>query len=99
MNDFTYFFFFDLQRVEVFFEYVQRLNFMVEVMLDIQSVDEKSDEFFIKFDVVCVICCKQFIFFRINKVCFDYKVKFFGGDVYGFYGYMFVDLGEYEFVE
>lgn len=99
MNDFTYFLPFDPQRAEASLEHAQRLNPMVEVMSDTQSADEKSDEFFTKFDVVCATCCKQSTLLRINKVCSDHKVKFFGGDVYGFYGYMFADLGEHEFAE
>lgn len=86
-------------RAEASLEHAQRLNPMVEVMSDTQSADEKLDEFFTKFDVVCATCCKQSTLLRINKVCSDHKVKFFGGDVYGFYGYMFADLGEHEFAE
>ncbi|KAJ7373165.1 SUMO-activating enzyme subunit 1 [Desmophyllum pertusum] len=36
---------------------------------------------------------------HINDICHDNGVKFFAADVFGFYGYMFADLGEHKFVE
>lgn len=72
---------------------------MVEVVADTQSADEKADDFFTKFDVVCATCCKQTTLLRINKICSDHNIKFFGGDVFGFYGFMFADLGEHEYAE
>ncbi|XP_062591583.1 SUMO-activating enzyme subunit 1-like [Saccostrea cucullata] len=86
-------------RAEASLEYTQRLNPMVEVTADTQSVEEKADDFFTKFDVVCATCCKQSTLLRINKICSEHKIKFFGGDVFGFYGFMFSDLGEHEYAE
>ncbi|XP_041270196.1 SUMO-activating enzyme subunit 1-like [Onychostruthus taczanowskii] len=36
---------------------------------------------------------------RINQICHKNGIKFFTGDVFGYHGYMFADLGEHEFVE
>ncbi|XP_061168662.1 SUMO-activating enzyme subunit 1-like [Saccostrea echinata] len=86
-------------RAEASLEHTQRLNPMVEVVADTQSVEDKADKFFTKFDVVCATCCKQSTLLRINKICSAHNIKFFGGDVFGFYGFMFSDLGEHEYAE
>ncbi|XP_025909230.1 SUMO-activating enzyme subunit 1 [Nothoprocta perdicaria] len=36
---------------------------------------------------------------RIDQLCRQSGVKFFAGDVFGYHGYAFADLGEHEFVE
>ena len=36
---------------------------------------------------------------HMNDVCHANDVKFFAADVFGFYGYMFADLGEHKYVE
>ena len=42
-----------------------------------------------------------FVIFQvhINDICHANGVKFFSADVFGFYGYMFADLGEHKYVE
>lgn len=34
---------------------------------------------------------------RIDSVCRENQVKFLCGDVWGYYGYFFTDLGEHEY--
>ncbi|NWW14832.1 SAE1 enzyme, partial [Oreocharis arfaki] len=48
---------------------------------------------------VCLTCCSRESMVRINQICHGSGVKFFTGDVFGYHGYMFADLGEHEFVE
>jgi len=36
---------------------------------------------------------------KVDQICHKNSVKFFTGDVFGYHGYMFADLGEHEFVE
>uniref|UniRef100_A0A8C6LFD1 SUMO1 activating enzyme subunit 1 n=1 Tax=Nothobranchius furzeri TaxID=105023 RepID=A0A8C6LFD1_NOTFU len=37
---------------------------------------------------------------RVDQLCFQNNIKFFCGDVYGYYGYMFCNLGqEYHYIE
>lgn len=37
---------------------------------------------------------------RVDQLCSQHKIKVFCGDVYGYYGYMFCNLGqEYSYVE
>lgn len=80
-------------------ERTQLLNPMVEVKVDTESVSDKSDDYFTQFDIVCATCCKPTDLIRINNICAQNAVKFFAGDVFGFYGYMFSDLGVHEYAE
>ncbi|NWX94580.1 SAE1 enzyme, partial [Nothoprocta ornata] len=48
---------------------------------------------------VCLTCCSRDAMVRIDQLCHKNSVKFFAGDVFGYHGYMFADLGEHEFVE
>ncbi|KAL4238462.1 SUMO-activating enzyme subunit 1 [Mactra antiquata] len=86
-------------RAQCSLDRTQLLNPMVEVTADTDSVDSKPDDFFTKFDVVCALCCKPTVLVRINKICSENKIKFFCGDVFGYYGYMFSDLGFHEYAE
>ncbi|XP_064602598.1 SUMO-activating enzyme subunit 1-like isoform X2 [Liolophura sinensis] len=76
----------------------QQLNPMVTVTADTEILDNKGDDFFSQFDVVCVTCCSQAAMTRISDICHKKKIQFFAGDVYGYFGYMFSDLGEHEYV-
>lgn len=86
-------------RAESSKDKTQQLNPMVEVKADPGDVSDKPDDFFTNFDVVCALCCKPTELFRINQICADNKIKFFCGDVYGYYGYMFTDLGLHDYAE
>ena len=87
------------QRAESARDRAQLLNPMVDVRADSDNVADKSDEFFKDFDVICVLCCKPSDLYRINQICADNKIKFFCGDVFGYYGYLFSDLGFHEYAE
>ncbi|XP_068034303.1 SUMO-activating enzyme subunit 1 [Anomalospiza imberbis] len=86
-------------RAEASLERAQSLNPMVEVKADPESVESKPHEFFTQFDAVCLTCCSRESMVRINQICHKNGIKFFAGDVFGYHGYMFADLGEHEFVE
>ncbi|XP_032939864.1 SUMO-activating enzyme subunit 1 [Catharus ustulatus] len=86
-------------RAEASLERAQSLNPMVEVKADPESVESKPHEFFRQFDAVCLTCCSRESMVRINQICHKNGIKFFTGDVFGYHGYMFADLGEHEFVE
>lgn len=72
---------------------------MVDVNADKESVDDKPDEYFSNFDVICASQCSISQLKRINNICRKNGLKFFAGDVWGMFGYTFADLGEHEFVE
>ncbi|XP_057284181.1 SUMO-activating enzyme subunit 1 [Pezoporus wallicus] len=86
-------------RAEASLERAQNLNPMVDVKADAGNVDSKPEEFFTQFDAVCLTCCSRDVMVKINHICHKNSVKFFAGDVFGYHGYMFADLGDHEFVE
>lgn len=72
---------------------------MVEVHADTSNVDDKPEEFFKNFDVVCVTECTIDQMKKINTICRKYNKKFFAGDVWGTFGFTFADLISHEFAE
>jgi len=80
-------------------ERVQRLNPMVQILVDTDDISTKSEEFFGEFDVVCTTCISTEEAYRINAVCRKHSVPFYFGDTFGFVGFFFVDLIEHEFAE
>ena len=76
----------------------QELNPNVIVKAEVGRIEEKSPEFFDQFHVVCLTRCRRSEREHMNKICREKKVKFFCGDVYGFFGYFFSDLGTHEYV-
>ena len=36
---------------------------------------------------------------KVNNFCRDLKVKFFAGDIFGYFGYSFMDLVQHDYVE
>uniref|UniRef100_A0A8C0AVV6 SUMO-activating enzyme subunit 1 n=1 Tax=Buteo japonicus TaxID=224669 RepID=A0A8C0AVV6_9AVES len=86
-------------RAEASLERAQNLNPMVDVKADPESVESKPEEFFTQFDAVCLTCCSRDVMVKIDQICHKNSIKFFTGDVFGYHGYMFADLGEHEFVE
>merc|ERR1711862_956684 len=56
-------------------------------------------EFFKKFDVVVATNCNKEELLRINSICRSEKILFYAGDIFGFYGFSFMDLVSHEYVE
>ncbi|KAK9394188.1 SUMO-activating enzyme subunit 1 [Crotalus adamanteus] len=86
-------------RAEASLGRVQDLNPMVDVKADPENIEQKPEEFFTRFDVVCLTCCTQEVLLKVDQICNKHGIKFFTGDVFGYHGYMFANLGEHEFVE
>ncbi|TGZ51062.1 SUMO-activating enzyme subunit 1 [Temnothorax longispinosus] len=86
-------------KAEASLSRAQNLNPMVNINADSGKVDDKPDEYFGQFDVVCAMHCTITQLKRINRACRNQKVKFFAGDVWGALGYVFIDLQEHEYVE
>ncbi|XP_005091210.1 SUMO-activating enzyme subunit 1 [Aplysia californica] len=76
----------------------QLLNPMVAVSTDKSNPADKDDNFFTQFDVICATCCSTTLMCRLDRLCFQNNIKFFAGDVFGFYGYSFADLGTHEYL-
>lgn len=88
-----------MQRAEASLERTQLLNPMVKVTADTSNIDDKDDAFIKSFDVVCATGCGTTTLKRLDRVCQEGAVKFYAGDVFGFYGFMFADLGTHEYAE
>lgn len=86
-------------RAESSLQRARALNPTVEITADTESLAQKDEEFFKKFDVVVIIEASTKEIERINALCRKNNVKFFSGDVWGMFGYGFTDLKEHEFVE
>ena len=69
------------------------------VSADKDKTTDKQAEFFKKFDIVVATNCGKDELVRINSICRAEKVLFYAGDVFGFYGFSFMDLVSHEYVE
>ncbi|GAB6031004.1 SUMO-activating enzyme subunit 1 [Chamberlinius hualienensis] len=78
---------------------IQQLNSTVDVVADTDNVIDKSDEFFTQFDIICLTNCLVDVAVRINEICRKNSIKFIFGEVYGVFGYAFMDFGEHEYQE
>lgn len=86
-------------RAEACLGRAQKLNPMVEITSDPEPVKKKSKEFFKNFDVVILTGCSQEVMVHVNQICHDEKIKFYAGDVFGYFGYSFGDLVDHKYVE
>jgi ubiquitin-like 1-activating enzyme E1 A len=86
-------------RAEASLLRLQQLNPMVEVTADPTDSTVKDAEFFQKFEVVVATTCSQAELVRINSICRAAKILFYAGDVFGFFGFSFMDLVSHNFVE
>ncbi|XP_071762765.2 SUMO-activating enzyme subunit 1 [Centroberyx gerrardi] len=87
-------------RAQASLERAQYLNPMVEVRAVAKPVEDQPDDFFQQFDAVCLTGCSRDLMVRVDQLCSQRNIKVFCGDVYGYYGYMFCDLGkEHNYVE
>ncbi|KAM9317538.1 SUMO-activating enzyme subunit 1 [Pholidichthys leucotaenia] len=87
-------------RAQACVERAQNLNPMVEVHADPDRVEDKPDNFFLQFDAVILTRCSKDLMVRVDQLCSQHNIKVFCGDVYGYYGYIFCNLGqEHNYVE
>uniref|UniRef100_A0A2R9ALI4 SUMO1 activating enzyme subunit 1 n=1 Tax=Pan paniscus TaxID=9597 RepID=A0A2R9ALI4_PANPA len=86
-------------RAEASLERAQNLNPMVDVKVDTEDIEKKPESFFTQFDAVCLTCCSRDVIVKVDQICHKNSIKFFTGDVFGYHGYTFANLGEHEFVK
>lgn len=86
-------------RAKISLPRARALNPLVEITSETTAVDDLPDSFFTDFDVVCAVGLKQEQLERINKICRDNNKKFICGDVWGLFGYTFIDLIDHEYSE
>ena len=95
----SYYNYFALQRATSSQHRTQLLNPMVEVKAENDSIANKDEEYIAQFDVVCVTCSSEKELIRVNEICRKREIMFFAGDVFGYYGSMFSDLGKHNYAE
>ena len=86
-------------RAEASRERLQMLNPMVTVTSDPSDLAAKDKAFFSAFDVVVVAAYPKDVKVAVNGFCRELGINFFCGDVYGSFGYSFMDLIDHEYVE
>jgi len=90
-------------RAEASLERVRKLNPGVEITVDKSHLDTKDAKFFYEnFDIVVVTNYPKETILKVNKMCREdpkSETKFFAGDIFGYFGYSFMDLVEHKFVE
>ena len=86
-------------RAQASLERLKLRNPMVEITADEENLDVKEKAFFEKFDVVIVTNYPKDVIMKVNKICREIGIKFFSGDIFGFFGYSFMDLVKHEYVE
>ena len=77
----------------------QELNPMVDIVIDTENISTKDESFFGKFDIVCMTGCSSDTEVKVNNICHRLGVKYLSANVFGYYGYMFADLGVHEYAE
>ncbi|KAE8750393.1 hypothetical protein FOCC_FOCC002951 [Frankliniella occidentalis] len=86
-------------RAEASLARTQNLNPMVNVTAETCAVADHPDEYFHAFEAICATKCPTDQLLRLDKICREKSIKFFCGDVFGFFGFMFADLQTHEFAE
>ena len=71
----------------------------MEVTADTANAKDKDAELFKKFDIVVATNYPKDELVRINSICRKEKVLFYAGNVFGFFGFSFMDLISHEYVE
>ena len=77
----------------------QALNSMVVVKSDTGKLADKDKDFFKQFDVVVILEATIGEQIRIDNICRDNNIKFYAADMWGMFGYSFIDLQNHEYVE
>lgn len=68
--------------------------------LIILATDQATPLCFVFLPQVCLTGCSRDLMVRVDQLCSQHNIKVFCGDVYGYYGYMFCNLGqEHNYVE
>lgn len=77
----------------------QALNPLVELRADAGRLADKDEEYFKQFDVIVILEASTGEQIRINNFCRANNVKFYAADMWGMFGYSFIDLQKHEYSE
>ena len=88
------------KRAESCLENLQILNPMVKIMADNSNVEDKDESYFsaANFNLVIALIEDNEQVKRINSICRKNNVMFLSGQVFGLFGFMFVDFGEFHYI-
>ncbi|KAF9974897.1 SUMO-activating enzyme subunit 1 [Actinomortierella ambigua] len=86
-------------RAEAAAEKVRLLNPRVKVVVDTDKAEDKPDDYFTQFDLVCLTGMPPDQMVRINEACRRAQTGFYAASVGGFFGYIFCDLTRHEYLE
>ena len=86
-------------RAQASLERLKQRNPMVEMAADEENLEAKEKKFFENFDVVIVTNYPKDVILKVNNFCRELNIKFFAGDIFGFFGYSFMDLVKHDYVE
>lgn len=90
----------DVNRASASIERIQRLNPMVAVdTLCVQSIDALTADDVTGYHVLVATQCSQRQLTELDTLCRSAGLLFLAGDVFGFYGVCFSDLGLHKYVE
>ncbi|KAI0377820.1 hypothetical protein F5Y04DRAFT_170015 [Hypomontagnella monticulosa] len=85
-------------RAEAAVDQIQKLNPRVKVIADSGSIMAKGASFFGNFDIVIATDLSPMHLAFINTATRLYNRQFYAAGTYGFYGYIFCDLIEHDYV-
>lgn len=88
-----------LNRADASIMRAQALNPLVELKADTESLADKNEEYFKQFHVVVILEASVAEQVRINNLCRSNNIKFYAADMWGMFGYSFIDLQKHEFSE
>lgn len=86
-------------RAEESIPRAKKLNPSVKLLADTESLSNKTDEYFDQFQIVILCGFENAEILRVNKICREKGIKFFAGDVWGIFGWIFMDLQDHDYLE
>jgi len=88
-----------VNRAEASYTRAKKLNPLVDIVVDTEDVNTKDEEYYKRFDVVCMTGYDVQLQKKVNSMCHKLRVKFLSGNTFGYYGYMFADLQQHTYME
>ncbi|BDD62016.1 hypothetical protein MPDQ_005044 [Monascus purpureus] len=77
---------------------IHSMNPRVRIHIDTDDIRTKSQEFFAKFDIIIATELDFQTYTTINALCRLTRRPFYAAGLHGFYGYVFADLIQHDFV-
>lgn len=85
------------QRAQASASAIRELNPNVNINILSGDLFSKSEEFYKDFDAMIATDCAVDVLIKLDNLCRKHDIQFYCADTWGFYGYCFLDLKNYEF--